>query len=122
MPGGGCQTCGQYLPGPFLLITSHLKLCFALLRHIDPACRVRLYCKGADNIIYGLLAPGQALEQPTQPHLAEMARSGLRTLCIAHRDISAESYEVGPSSACQLTAENLNVSGQLGTLVRMQIP
>ncbi len=62
-------------------------------------CRVRLYCKGADNIIYNLLQPGQALEQYTQPHLAEMARSGLRTLCIAYRDIPTKAYEVWSSSS-----------------------
>ncbi len=60
--------------------------------HVGP--RVRLYCKGADNVIYSRLAKGQLLEQYTQPHLAEMSRAGLRTLCIAQRDISPEEYEV----------------------------
>ncbi|KAK9868497.1 hypothetical protein WJX84_001581 [Apatococcus fuscideae] len=58
-----------------------------------PDGRVRLYCKGADNVIYSRLAKGQLLEQYTQPHLAEMSRAGLRTLCIAQRDISPEEYE-----------------------------
>ena len=69
------------------------------------ACRIRLFCKGADNVIYGRLAPGQPLDQSTQPHLAEMARSGFRTLCIAQRDIQPEAYEVGGTTLCNHAAQ-----------------
>ncbi|KAK9838944.1 hypothetical protein WJX74_006434 [Apatococcus lobatus] len=58
-----------------------------------PDGQIRLFCKGADNVIYSRLAPGQPLDQYTQPHLAEMSRSGFRTLCIAQRDLHPESYE-----------------------------
>ena len=57
-------------------------------------CRVRLYCKGADSMIYARLAPGQAVEQASQPHLADMARQGLRTLCLGQRDIPDKEYQV----------------------------
>ncbi|KAK9820083.1 hypothetical protein WJX72_005942 [[Myrmecia] bisecta] len=57
-----------------------------------PDGSVRLYCKGADSMIYARLAPGQQVSEATQPHLAEMARGGFRTLCIAQRDIGAEEY------------------------------
>lgn len=57
-------------------------------------CRVRLYCKGADCMIYARLAPEQEVEQASQPHLAEMAREGLRTLCLGQRDITDREYQV----------------------------
>ena len=57
-------------------------------------CRVRLYCKGADSMIYARLAPGQAVQQASQPHLAEMAREGLRTLCMGQRDVPDKEYQV----------------------------
>jgi len=57
-------------------------------------CRVRLYCKGADSMIYARLAPEQEVEQASQPHLAEMAREGLRTLCLGQRDITDREFQV----------------------------
>ena len=56
--------------------------------------RVRLYCKGADSMIYARLAAEQEAEQASQPHLAEMAREGLRTLCLGQRDISDREFQV----------------------------
>ena len=67
-------------------------------------CRVRLYCKGADSMIYARLAPNQAAEQASQPHLAEMAREGLRTLCLGQRDISEGEFQVSPT--CMPTVFN----------------
>ena len=61
-------------------------------------CRVRLYCKGADSMIYARLAPGQAVEQASQPHLADMARQGLRTLCLGQRDIPDKEYQLWSSA------------------------
>ena len=45
-------------------------------------------------MIYARLAAGQEVEQATQPHLAEMAREGLRTLCLGQRDIPDKEYQV----------------------------
>jgi phospholipid-translocating ATPase len=59
-----------------------------------PDGTIRLFCKGADSIIYKRLARGQqqALRKTTADHLEEFAREGLRTLCIAERILSEEEY------------------------------
>lgn len=47
---------------------------------------VRLYCKGADNVIFARLGPrgGEHMEA-TRAHLQEYGNDGLRTLCLAYR-------------------------------------
>jgi len=45
-------------------------------------------------MIYARLAPEQEVEQASQPHLAEMAREGLRTLCLGQRDITDREFQV----------------------------
>lgn len=64
----------------------------AILRMPDGS--IRLFCKGADSIIYSRLAPGkqQELRKTTAEHLEIFANEGLRTLCIAYRDLSEEEY------------------------------
>eukprot|EP00873_Tetraselmis_striata_P034770 jgi/Tetstr1/455034/TSEL_041890.t1 len=54
---------------------------------------VRLYCKGADNVIFARLGPrgGEHMEA-TRAHLQEYGNDGLRTLCLAYRDIDKEEY------------------------------
>ncbi|RAH59232.1 phospholipid-translocating P-type ATPase domain-containing protein [Aspergillus piperis CBS 112811] len=66
----------------------------AILRMPDGS--IRLFCKGADSIIYSRLAPGkqQELRKTTAEHLEIFANEGLRTLCIAYRDLSEEEYRV----------------------------
>lgn len=61
-----------------------------------PDGTIRLFCKGADSIIYKRLARGQqqALRKTTADHLEEFAREGLRTLCIAERVLSEDEYKV----------------------------
>ncbi|EED19378.1 phospholipid-translocating P-type ATPase domain-containing protein [Talaromyces stipitatus ATCC 10500] len=61
-----------------------------------PDGTIRLFCKGADSVIYKRLARGkqQALRKTTADHLEEFAREGLRTLCIAERILSEEEYRV----------------------------
>lgn len=50
--------------------------------------QIRLYCKGADNVIYDRLKPGgDDMRQRTQEHLNKFAGEGLRTLCCAYRDV-----------------------------------
>lgn len=47
-------------------------------------------------MIYARLLPDQAVADRSQPHLADMARIGLRTLCLAQKDIPDKDYQVGP--------------------------
>ncbi|KAL3449257.1 hypothetical protein BJX65DRAFT_46441 [Aspergillus insuetus] len=61
-----------------------------------PDGSIRLFCKGADSIIYSRLAPGkqQELRRETAQHLETFAREGLRTLCVADRKLSEEEYRI----------------------------
>jgi phospholipid-transporting ATPase len=55
---------------------------------------IRLYCKGADTVIFERLAPnGQLFKEDTLKHLEEFATEGLRTLCLAVAEIPADVYE-----------------------------
>lgn len=58
--------------------------------------RALLICKGADSIIYSrLLKTNQdpKLSEKTALHLEEYATEGLRTLCIAQRELTWDTYE-----------------------------
>ncbi|KAH9773604.1 phospholipid-transporting ATPase 3 [Citrus sinensis] len=56
--------------------------------------RLVLYCKGADSVIYERLANGnEDLKKVTREHLEQFGSSGLRTLCLAYRDLSPDMYE-----------------------------
>ncbi|WVR06936.1 hypothetical protein IAU60_003972 [Kwoniella sp. DSM 27419] len=57
-----------------------------------PDGRIKLYTKGADTVILERLAPDQAFTEQTLVHLEDYATEGLRTLCLAYRDISEEEY------------------------------
>ncbi|KAJ2220146.1 aminophospholipid translocase, partial [Coemansia sp. RSA 485] len=64
----------------------------AVLRCPDGS--IKLYCKGADTVILERLADTTGGCVPaTLRHLEEYATEGLRTLCIAMRDISSQEYE-----------------------------
>uniref|UniRef100_A0A7N0VN79 Phospholipid-transporting ATPase n=1 Tax=Kalanchoe fedtschenkoi TaxID=63787 RepID=A0A7N0VN79_KALFE len=59
-----------------------------------PDGKLVLYCKGADNVIYERLADGNDdLKNTTREHLENFGSSGLRTLCLAYKDISPDMYE-----------------------------
>ena len=60
-----------------------------------PDGRIVLFCKGADSIIYSRLEKGQQVElrKETADHLEMFAREGLRTLCIAQRELSEDEYQ-----------------------------
>ena len=60
-----------------------------------PDGNIKLFCKGADSMIFSRLLPKQqqALRKATAEQLEVFAREGLRTLCIAERDLSEEQYE-----------------------------
>ncbi|XP_049859548.1 probable phospholipid-transporting ATPase IA isoform X2 [Schistocerca gregaria] len=60
----------------------------------NSAGEIKLYCKGADTVIYERLSPdGQQFREATLRHLEEFATEGLRTLCCAVANISEEAYE-----------------------------
>ncbi|KAL5725371.1 P-type phospholipid transporter [Ranunculus cassubicifolius] len=59
-----------------------------------PDGRLVLYCKGADTVIYERLAVGNTeLSNITRVHLEKFGSAGLRTLCLAYRDLSTDMYE-----------------------------
>ncbi|KAG0186244.1 hypothetical protein DFQ28_008143 [Apophysomyces sp. BC1034] len=58
----------------------------------DPDGKIKLYCKGADTVILERLAENNPFVEPTLVHLEEFASEGLRTLCIAMREIPEEEY------------------------------
>ncbi|XP_019246911.1 PREDICTED: phospholipid-transporting ATPase 3-like isoform X2 [Nicotiana attenuata] len=59
-----------------------------------PDGRLVLYCKGADNVIYERLHEGDNdLKKRTREHLEQFGAAGLRTLCLAYRDLTPDVYE-----------------------------
>jgi len=60
-----------------------------------PDGKIKLFCKGADSMIYSRLAKGQQqeLRKATAEILEVFAREGLRTLCVAERDLTEEYYQ-----------------------------
>lgn len=60
-----------------------------------PDGKITLFCKGADSIIYERLKAGEQadLRRQTAAHLEEFAKEGLRTLCIAKRDLDETYYK-----------------------------
>lgn len=59
-----------------------------------PDGRIILFCKGADSVIYSRLRKGeqQDLRKSTAEHLEMFAREGLRTLCIAQKELDESEY------------------------------
>ncbi|XP_039517002.1 phospholipid-transporting ATPase IC [Pimephales promelas] len=58
-----------------------------------PNGRIRLYCKGADTMIYERLDPNSKDKETTQEALNIFANETLRTLCLGYKDISQEEYD-----------------------------
>ncbi|KAG8520290.1 Phospholipid-transporting ATPase IB [Galemys pyrenaicus] len=58
-----------------------------------PAGKLRLYCKGADTVIYERLSNDSLFVQETLAHLEYFAKEGLRTLCIAYTDLNEVEYQ-----------------------------
>ncbi|KAA8584633.1 hypothetical protein FQN60_008418, partial [Etheostoma spectabile] len=58
-----------------------------------PDGRIRLYCKGADTVIYERLSPNSRHKDTTQTALDIFANATLRTLCLCYKDISADEYQ-----------------------------
>ncbi|XP_066469343.1 phospholipid-transporting ATPase IC [Tiliqua scincoides] len=59
----------------------------------DPNGNIRLYCKGADTVIYERLHPNNPKRQDTQEALDIFANETLRTLCLCYKEISNEEFE-----------------------------
>ena len=63
----------------------------------DPSGRIFLACKGADTVIYERLRKMDDDEkkvcETTSGHLEQFGASGLRTLCIAQREIGHDEYD-----------------------------
>ncbi|GIX83118.1 phospholipid-transporting ATPase IA [Caerostris darwini] len=58
-----------------------------------PDGKIKLYCKGADTVIYERLSDRQQHKDITLEHLKEFASNGLRTLCLAVAEIPQDFYE-----------------------------
>ncbi|XP_077651608.1 phospholipid-transporting ATPase IB-like [Urocitellus parryii] len=58
-----------------------------------PAGHLRLYCKGADTVIYERLSKDSLFVEDTLKHLEIFATEGLRTLCIAYTDLTETEYQ-----------------------------
>nr|DBA23623.1 TPA: hypothetical protein GDO54_014516 [Pyxicephalus adspersus] len=60
----------------------------------EPSGNIRLYCKGADTVIYERLHPNNHISEETQEALDVFANETLRTLCLCYKDISEEEFEM----------------------------
>nr|XP_046162951.1 phospholipid-transporting ATPase IC-like [Oncorhynchus gorbuscha] len=58
-----------------------------------PDGRIRLYCKGADTVIYERLSPNSKHKEVTQTALDIFANETLRTLCLCYKDISKQEFD-----------------------------
>ncbi|KIY53948.1 calcium transporting ATPase [Fistulina hepatica ATCC 64428] len=57
-----------------------------------PNGEIKVYCKGADTVILERLSKNQPYTEKTLAHLEEYATDGLRTLCIAYRELPEQEY------------------------------
>ena len=57
-----------------------------------PDGKIRIYCKGADTVVLERLAKDNPIVDVTLQHLEDYATDGLRTLCLAMREISENEY------------------------------
>ncbi|ESK93693.1 calcium transporting atpase [Moniliophthora roreri MCA 2997] len=58
-----------------------------------PNGQVKIFCKGADTVILERLSKNQPYTEKTLVHLEDYATEGLRTLCLASRDIPEPEYK-----------------------------
>ncbi|EJU00708.1 phospholipid-translocating P-type ATPase [Dacryopinax primogenitus] len=78
-----------------LEFTSARKRMSVVIRRVDGEDhRLLLLSKGADNVIFERLAPGQTdIRSKTDEHLQFFAGLGLRTLCLAYRVLDENEYD-----------------------------
>jgi len=62
----------------------------------DDPPKALLICKGADSVIFSRLHPNNSADllEKTAIHLEQFASEGLRTLCVAKRELTWKEYEV----------------------------
>lgn len=58
-----------------------------------PDGKVRCYCKGADTVILERLGKDNPITDATLQHLEEYATEGLRTLCLAMREVPEDEFQ-----------------------------
>ncbi|KGQ00845.1 hypothetical protein PAAG_12472 [Paracoccidioides lutzii Pb01] len=58
-----------------------------------PDGKIRIYCKGADTVILERLHEDNPIVDTTLQHLEEYASEGLRTLCLAMREVPEEEFQ-----------------------------
>lgn len=77
-----------------LEFTSARKRMSVVLRRLDiDTDDLLLLTKGADNVIFERLRPGEEeLKEETERHLNEFASNGLRTLTLAHKTVPGKSH------------------------------
>uniref|UniRef100_A0A3Q4BBS0 Phospholipid-transporting ATPase n=1 Tax=Mola mola TaxID=94237 RepID=A0A3Q4BBS0_MOLML len=73
-----------------------------------PDGRIRLYCKGADTVIYERLSPNSKHKESTQAALDDFASATLRTLCLCYKDISADEYAAWSRQHTDAQLEEVN--------------
>ncbi|XP_050428508.1 phospholipid-transporting ATPase ID [Adelges cooleyi] len=79
--------------------------------------KIRLYCKGADSVIYERLERGDDdLKALTLQHLNEFAGDGLRTLCCAVRDIDDEFFEAWKHKYMEAASSRLDREEKLNNV------
>ena len=57
-----------------------------------PDGKIRIYCKGADTVILERLSRNNPFVELTTQHLEDYATDGLRTLCLAMREVPEDEY------------------------------
>uniref|UniRef100_A0A3Q2D3L1 Phospholipid-transporting ATPase n=1 Tax=Cyprinodon variegatus TaxID=28743 RepID=A0A3Q2D3L1_CYPVA len=83
----------------------------------NPKGQIKLYCKGADTIIFDRLDPSsEELMYATSEHLSEFAGEGLRTLALAYKDLSEDYYEVWKKKLYHVSTVIENREEQLAVL------
>ncbi|XP_022807594.1 phospholipid-transporting ATPase IA-like [Stylophora pistillata] len=58
-----------------------------------PEGKIKLYCKGADTVIFERMQEKQMYMDSTVEHLEDFAKEGLRTLCIAMAELEPEEFQ-----------------------------
>ena len=58
-----------------------------------PDGKIRCYCKGADTVIMERLSKDNPIVEATLQHLEEYASEGLRTLCLAMREVPEQEFQ-----------------------------
>ncbi|KAH9484538.1 Putative phospholipid-transporting ATPase C24B11.12c [Psilocybe cubensis] len=77
-----------------LEFTSARKRMSVVLRRLDvEGSELLLLTKGADNVVFERLRPGEdEMKEETESHLSEFASTGLRTLTLAYKTIPEDEY------------------------------